>query len=377
MGGDDISGQPLDSRLVEKAKQEEVAYMEGIPVWRHLEEEDAPTDSIYVDTKWVLTDKGADGKVDVRARLVAREIKGHQRSEPELFTATPPLDALRCMISLAATDKNMYLDFIDVRKARLNGIPKRNVVITLPPEAGGGTALLLRTLYGTRDAATAWEACIAKLMQGLGFECGKASSCIYVHKAKRIVVLVHGDDFVTLARWLDVQWLRNCLSQAWDLKIRGALGRETSSIRILGRMLSMDETGYQLEGEQRHAELMTQALGLNETSKPLTTPGSKNMQEGEPLEAAQTSLFRSVVMRAAYYGSDRPDILYTVKELSRRMSSPTTADMERLKRLCRFVLGKPRLIQQFRWQRLPDYLHVERDSDYGGCPCHANPLQDW
>ena len=32
----------------------------------------------------------------------------------DMFAATPPLEALRCLISLAASDSSLHLDFLDV-----------------------------------------------------------------------------------------------------------------------------------------------------------------------------------------------------------------------------------------------------------------------
>ena len=49
-------------------------------------------------------------------------------------------------------------------------------------------------------------------------------------------------------------------------------------------------------------------------------------------------------MRAAYLAQDRSDIQYATKELARAMSAPTTLDWQRLKRLGRFLLSKPRVV---------------------------------
>ena len=72
-------------------------------------------------------------------------------------------------------------------------------------------------------------------------------------------------------------------------------------------------------------------------------------------------------MRAAYLSLDRPDIAYAVKELARGMSQPTNRDMKALRRLGRFLVREPRVIQSFPWQRIPDTLTAECDSDFAGC----------
>jgi hypothetical protein len=81
---------------------------------------------------------------------------------------------------------------------------------------------------------------------------------------------------------------------------------------------------------------------------------------------ADCTQFRSVVMRAAYMAQDRPDLAEAVKTLSRRMVSPTAGDMMRLKRLGRYVLGRPWASLEFFPQWLPQELLVEVDSDFAG-----------
>ena len=41
--------------------------------------------------------------------------------------------------------------------------------------------------------------------------------------------------------------------------------------------------------------------------------------------------------------------------------------MEALKRLARYLAGKPRLVLHFGWQRTPGVLSIYSDSDWAGC----------
>jgi hypothetical protein len=49
------------------------------------------------------------------------------------------------------------------------------------------------------------------------------------------------------------------------------------------------------------------------------------------------------------------------------MSAPTVRDQEALKRLARYLLGKPRVVFHYAWQRAPESLDVFTDSDWAGC----------
>jgi len=97
-------------------------------------------------------------------------------------------------------------------------------------------------------------------------------------------------------------------------------------------------------------------------------PGSAD-EPGEdevPIEGGQCATFRSVVARANYLAHDRPDIQYAVKELCRKMSRPTRRDWHKLKKVCRYLRGRPRLIQR-KIPIQPGVVEVYVDSDWAGC----------
>lgn len=81
-----------------------------------------------------------------------------------------------------------------------------------------------------------------------------------------------------------------------------------------------------------------------ENAKGVDTPDVKKSADQQMLETKSpllnkdlASLYRSSVMRAAYLAQDRPDLGHAVKNLARKMVSPTEASMSDLKRLVRYV----------------------------------------
>ena len=60
--------------------------------------------------------------------------------------------------------------------------------------------------------------------------------------------------------------------------------------------------------------------------------------------------YRALAARSNYLAADRMDIQFAVKEMCRGMSAPTFGDRRKLKRLGRYLKGKPRLISEFGWQ---------------------------
>ena len=54
-----------------------------------------------IGVKWVIVNKGDQENPDIRARLVGKEFRTH--NDDSLYAATPPLEALRLIVSHAAT----------------------------------------------------------------------------------------------------------------------------------------------------------------------------------------------------------------------------------------------------------------------------------
>ena len=68
--------------------------------------------------------------------------------------------------------------------------------------------------------------------------------------------------------------------------------------------------------------------------------------------------------RANCLSNDRPDIQFAVKKLATSMSNPTNRNWQELKRLGRYLKGKPRLVRnQIRLARTnhcPDIIQRQR-----------------
>ena len=102
--------------------------------------------------------------------MVAKEIKRTPREKR--FDATPPLEAKKCLFSLAMTQfarnraqhfhgtQKLLHVFVDVRKAYFYAPAKRPVYVHLPEEDAepGMCGRLNVSMYGTRDAAANWAA---------------------------------------------------------------------------------------------------------------------------------------------------------------------------------------------------------------------------
>jgi len=379
---DDTTGLELDPDLVREARQEEIDFFHSKGVYKLVRRAVAfaRTGKAPITIRWVYVNKGDDEHPDIRARLVAREIR-KEASDGSMFAATPPLEAIKFLLSLAASSPELMgskdeikISFVDARRAYFNAECKENVFVELPHEdhVEGMCGQLVHWMYGTQKAASKWEQWYSNVLIKHGFTKGKASPCTFHHKAHNLRCVVHGDDFTTSGTDRDLNWFEAMLSKEFEVKVRGRLGsgpKDLQEIRILNRIARRTSDGYEWESDPRHAELIVKQMGVQESNS-VVTPGveiAEVEQDKEELEGEEATSFRGLAARANFLSMDRADIQFATKEICRKMAKPRRCDWAKLKRLARYLVGKPRMVQSFPWQRLPDRIDCYVDTDYAGC----------
>ena len=212
---------------------------------------------------------------------------------------------------------------------------------------------MLKSLYGTRDAAVNWQNEVKKQMKGWGFKQGEYNPCLYVHEKLGLKTMVHGDDFVTVGFKEDVEKFNKMLKERFEVKTK-MIGEGEGMVqeeRILNRVVRITEGGWELEADQRHGEMVIEELGLKE-AKEACTPGEQEKEHEkevsqELLDPMKSTKFRRLAARLNYLAQDRPDIMFSVKDLCRQMANPSVGGWKRLKRVARYLIGGPRLIMKY------------------------------
>ena len=136
----------------------------------------------------------------------------------ELFAATPPLEALRILLSQVATrapnrsrDPNKKrLLIMDVSRAFFYAPVEKLTYVELPDEEGLDKSKYCGrwnfSQYGTREAPGNRQGTYTKHLIDIGFVKGRASTCVFWHPQRDIEVLVHGDDYVAEVDKNDLLW---------------------------------------------------------------------------------------------------------------------------------------------------------------------------
>ena len=240
--------------------------------------------------------------------------------------------------------------------------------------------MLNLSLYGTRDAAQNWQREYTSFMKDIGFQVGRASPCNFYHPRLNITCTVHGDDFTSCGPETAIEWFKAKISGRYESKhdVLGPGAKHQKSIRVLNRVLSWTPQGIEYEADQRHADIIVSELGLKE-AKPVSTPGCKEDVDrmladlGPILGPADATMYRALAARLNYLALDRSDIQFATKEIARHMAAPTEGNWLLMKRIARYLLGKPRLVQLFCWQDPGFDLSTYTDSDWAGDKISRKP----
>ena len=114
-----------------------------------------------------------------------------------MFAATPPLEVLTIMLSVAMAEgvgyrkgreeEGLKLERIDIKRAYLQAEKQREVSVELPEadREEGACATLRKAMYGTRDAAQSWEATCRRAHEDRRFTIRKSITVCYVSLRKR------------------------------------------------------------------------------------------------------------------------------------------------------------------------------------------------
>ena len=252
-------------------------------VWQRMSRVEAKRQGIpIIGTRWIDISKGDVENPIHRSRLVAQEY--NVGKEEGLFASTPPLEALKALVSDAATtdefadwtDKVMMV--ADVSRAFFEAPVQRKVCAELPPElhqeGRDDVGFLVKSLYGTRDAAANFQREVRKFMASCGFRVGRYTASAFHHRARNLRVVVHGDDFIVVGGRPAVDWFRGRLEGRFEIKAKtiGCQDGEVAETRVLNRIVRRTSDGWELEADQRHAELVVKALNLTE-AKTVSAPG--------------------------------------------------------------------------------------------------------
>ena len=151
-----------------------------------------------------------------------------------------------------------------------------------------------------------------------------------------------------------MSWQIRKFKERYEIKTQmiGEAADLDKQLQITKRTVRWSSRGLWMEADPRHAREAIRAWGL-EGASPATAPGvaakgetrvEDNEGSTDPgLGREETTMIRAVGARLNYLSQGRPDITFATMKLCSKMSRQDAHDLKNLKRVGRFLVGRPRV----------------------------------
>ena len=200
---------------------------------------------------WININKGDTQRPDHRPCIVANDCRTKYDCHKLFYAVTLPIEAVHLIRSHAATFDGTFkhrrsVMVNDVERAYFYAIVNGDIFVEFPPEDKSASDKELHfigrlnlSLYGTREAAAAWQSTVTHHFSQFGFKVSSVNPCVHSHLSRDIQVLVHGDNYLLSGRLEDFQWFRKQFEDKFELKtsILGPSIHSKKELRVLNRVV--------------------------------------------------------------------------------------------------------------------------------------------
>ena len=97
----------------------------------------------------------------------------------------------------------------------------------------------------------------------------------------------------------------------------------------------------------------------------MTNDERDDVNDSQALTSGDITKYRVLAARISYVAQDRPDLKSASMQLCCAMANPSVSDMERVKRIGRYLVENTRAECLFLWQQSGE-LEAYADADFGG-----------
>jgi hypothetical protein len=165
---------------------------------------------------------------------------------------------------------------------------------------------------------------------------------LFVRDSDRALIVVHIDDIMLVCAAGVREQLETDLRSIVTLKPGNLIADEW--VKYLGlEWRRVSRTEFHVRPLEKSVTKALQLLTM-ENSKPLRamtsmTATAAEESKAEPLDGLMHHRYRSVVGLLLWLGHVRCDLCFAVKELARAAAHPTTCDLQRMKKVLRYLSG--------------------------------------
>ncbi|KAL2241352.1 UNVERIFIED_CONTAM: Retrovirus-related Pol polyprotein from transposon RE1 [Sesamum indicum] len=322
-----------------------------------------------IGCKWVFKTKlRADGSVErYKARLVAKgfnQIAGIDYTDS--FSPVAKSVTVRIFLAIAAA-YTWPIQQLDINNAFLHGYLEEDIFMS-PPEGydvpPNLVCKLQRSLYGLKQASRQWNAEFTLKLTAYGFAQSVHDHCLFVKPSSSglMALLVYVDDILITGPSLDdISRVKQYLHSLFTIKDMG------NARYFLGLEIARSTSGLYVAQTKYAMDIIT------DTGLAQAKPASSPFPPGLKLDASSGPVFsrpdsyRRLVGRLLYLGFTRPDISYSVQQLSQYLNQPHDSHWRAALHVVRYLKGCPSKGLYFPASNSL-VLRAFCDADWASCP---------
>ena len=124
----------------------------------------------------------------------------------------------------------------------------------------GKFGLLMKSMYGTRDAACNWERRWQEHVKSWGFQLGLSSKNLFRQERHQVSGMTHGDDFVLTGPTEQLTEFEDKMTGVYPIKAKLISYGSTESIKALNRRLHEGKRGIVYQHDPRHVDVLVKGL---------------------------------------------------------------------------------------------------------------------
>ncbi|GJR27836.1 putative ribonuclease H-like domain-containing protein [Tanacetum coccineum] len=337
-----------------------------------------------------------DVKTSIEPTSIAKALSdlslGHRQEEcidnEEVSALVARIEAIRLFLAYA-----YFMGFLvyqmDVKSAFLYGTIEEEVYVTQPlgfkdPDHPNKVYKVVKALYGLHQAPRAWYKTLASYLLGNGFKRGKIDHTLFIKKKKEDILLVqvYVDDIIFGSTNKEL-----CTGFEKLMKEKFQMSSMEELTFFLGLQVQQKEDGIFISQDKYVAEILKKFNYTNVKSASTLVDLEKPLVKDGDADDVDVYLYRSMIGSLMYLTASRPDIMFAVCACARFQVTPKTSHLLAVKRIFRYLKGKPTLGLWYS-KDSPFDLVTYTDSDYagatqdrksttGGCQFLGNRLISW
>jgi len=338
-----------------KAMQCEIFALESNQTW---ETALLPKDKAAISCKWVFKIKyKVDGTIErYKARLV---VKGYTQTKDidylDTFSPVAKMTTIRLLFSLASI-YNWELKQLDINNAFLCGDLKEDVYMVVPPGLNsippGKVCKLKRALYGLKQANREWFTKLSSFLLSMRYTQSMNDHSLFINsfEGSFTTLLVYADDIILTGNDKEeIARIKQALNQTFKIKDLGDLRY------FLGLEVARSKKEIMVNQRKYVLELLTDASLL--ICKPALTPIDNHEKFSSIGSVPFTDIqaYRRLIGRLMYLFNTRPDITFSVQQLSFLLSLQLLSILQRLE-----FLDILKELQVFVYFSLPTLLFISK-----------------